>query len=37
MVARLADRGYVMVHGEIVDELDADALQSRAVERAYFG
>ena len=37
LVARLADRGYVMVHGEIVDELDAAGLQGRAVERAYFG
>jgi branched-chain amino acid transport system ATP-binding protein len=37
MVARLANRGYVMAHGAIVDELDAAALQSRAVERAYFG
>jgi branched-chain amino acid transport system ATP-binding protein len=37
MVARLADRAYVMVHGEIADELDAEALKSRAIERAYFG
>jgi branched-chain amino acid transport system ATP-binding protein len=37
MVARLADRAYVMVHGAIADELDAEALKSRAVERAYFG
>ncbi len=37
MVARLATRGYVMVHGEIADELDAEALRGRAVERAYFG
>jgi branched-chain amino acid transport system ATP-binding protein len=37
MVARLANRAYVMVHGEIADELDAVALTSRAVERAYFG
>jgi len=37
LVARLATRGYVMVHGEITDELDAEALRGRAVERAYFG
>jgi branched-chain amino acid transport system ATP-binding protein len=37
LVARLATRGYVMVHGEIADELDAAALRGRAVERAYFG
>jgi branched-chain amino acid transport system ATP-binding protein len=37
LVARLATRGYVMVHGEIADELDADGLRGRAVERAYFG
>jgi ABC-type branched-subunit amino acid transport system ATPase component len=38
IVARIATRGYVMVQGQIVDELDASALaDSSAVERAYFG
>jgi branched-chain amino acid transport system ATP-binding protein len=38
IIARLANRAYVLVHGEIADELDRAALTDRrAVERAYFG
>jgi branched-chain amino acid transport system ATP-binding protein len=38
MVRRLATRGYVMVHGVIVDELDGAALGGgHALEQAYFG